>query len=200
MASEFYRSMLYLGIDEMKTTLRLQHLLATLTLATAALHGAAWAADLPPDVQAKVEKAKKRLVELAADATVLAAVREANSHDAGGMTNGKWVDLGDTDPTVKAILGSKVSGQIAKWEQSDETVNKLILRDQKGNLVAASVRPLIFNNASRPVFANPIKGQAWAAAEIKPDTSTQIPSVHVAAPVMDGGKAIGVLQSAVTAK
>jgi hypothetical protein len=184
----------------MKSTLRLNRLLATLALAAATLQPAAWAADLPADVQAKVEKAKKRLVELAADAAVVAAVREANGHDAGGMTNGKWVDLGDTDPAVKAILSSKVSGQIAKWEQGDETINKIILRDQKGNLVAASVRPLIYNNASRPVFANPIKGQAWAAGEIKPDTSTQIPSVHVAAPVMDGGKAIGVLQSAVTAK
>lgn len=184
----------------MNTLPRLSSFLACLVLAAAAVQPAARAADLPADVQAKVEKAKKRLVELAADAGVVAAVREANNHDAGGMTNGKWVDLGDADPAVKAILGSKVSAQIAKWEQSDETVNKLILRDQKGNLVAASVRPLIFNNASRPVFANPIKGQAWAAGEIKPDTSTQIPSVHVAAPVMDGGKPIGVLQSAVTAK
>lgn len=184
----------------MKFTPRLTHVLATLVLVAASAQPAAWAADLPADVQAKVEKAKKRLVELAADASVVAAVREANSHEAGGMTNGKWVDLGDTDPAVKAILGSRVSGQIARWEQSDETVNKLILRDQKGNLVAASVRPLIYNNASRPVFANPIKGQAWSAGEIKPDTSTQIPSVHVAAPVMDGGKPIGVLQSAVTAR
>lgn len=179
---------------------RLNHLLACLALAVASVQPAAWAADLPADVQAKVEKAKKRLVELAADAAVVAAVRDANHRDAGGMTNGKWVDLADGDPAVKAILGSKVSAQIAQWEKSDETVNKLILRDQKGNLVAASVRPLIYNNASRPVFAHPIKGEAWAAGEIKPDTSTQIPSVHVAAPVMDGGKAIGVLQSAVTAK
>ncbi|HSI60918.1 MAG TPA: hypothetical protein VLA16_25395 [Ideonella sp.] len=184
----------------MNCKLRLSTLLATSAIAMVCLVAPVAASELPADVQAKVEKAKKRLVELAADPALVAAVREANTHDAGGMTNGKWVDLVDTDPAVKTILGSKISAQIAKWEQADTTVNKLLLRDLKGNLVGASVRPLIFNNASRPVFANPIKGQAWAADEIKPDTSTQIPSVHVAAPVLDGGKAIGVLQAGVTAK
>jgi len=184
----------------MNHKLRLAKFLAALTTTLACLAAPAWASDLPADVQAKVEKAKKRLAELAADPGVVAAVREANARDAGGMTNGKWVDIPDTDPLVKAILTSKVSVQIAKWEQADDTVNKLLLRDQKGNLVGASVRPVIFNNATRPVFANPIKGQVWAAGEIKPDTSTQIPSVHVAAPVLDGGKAIGVLHAGVTAK
>ncbi|GAA0741053.1 cache domain-containing protein [Ideonella azotifigens] len=171
--------------------------ISSLTLASAL---PAFGNELPAEVQAKVEKAKKRLAELAANPTVVAAVREANGHDGGGMTNGKWVDLTDADPAVKSMLASKVSVQIAKWETEDDTVNKLVLRDQKGNLIGASIRPLIYNNASRPVFANPIKGQVWSANEIKPDTSTQIPSVHVAAPVMDGGKAIGVLQAGVTAK
>lgn len=157
-------------------------------------------ADLPPDVAAKVEKAKKRLVDLAADPTVVAAVRDANGHDHGGMNNGKWIELGDADPAVKTTITNKVSLQIARWEQADDTVNKIVLRDQKGNLVGASTRPLIFNNANRPVFANAIKGQPWNAGEVKPDTTTQVPSVHVSAPVLDGGKAIGVLHAGVTAK
>lgn len=183
---------------------RKQFLASLLTVSTVAL--AAWtspatAGTLPPDVQAKVEKAKKRLVELAANPAIVAAVREANAKGNGGMTNGKWVDLGDADAPVKAILTTPVSVQIAKWEKEDDTVNKILLRDNAGNLVGASVRPLIYNNASRPVFSHAFKeAQPWAADEIKPDTSTQIPSVHVAAPVLDGGKAIGVLHSAVTAK
>ncbi len=178
---------------------RMTKLLAAWTTTLFCAAAPAWAADLPADVQAKVDKAKKHLIQLAADPAVIAAVREANTHDAGGMTNGKWVDLADTDPAVKAIVNSKISLQIAKWEQADNAVNKLLLRDRKGNLIGASVRPVIFNNATRPVFANPIKGQAWSAGEIKPDTSTQIPSVHVAAPVLDAGEPIGVLQAGVTA-
>ncbi len=181
-----------------------RHLLALATSTMAAFvtlsPAAVQAEDLPSAVQAKVDKAKKRLVEMAADPAVLAAVREANTQDSKGMNNGKWIELADGDPFIKAILGSKVSQQIGKWETQDDTINKLLLRDAKGNLVAASVRPLIYNNANRPVFANAIKGQAWAANEIKPDTTTQIPSVHVSAPVLDGGKPIGVLHTGVTAK
>lgn len=164
-------------------------------LATSAAH-----AELPADVAAKVEKAKQHLVQLAADPAVVTAVKEANSKGPGDMSNGKWIGLGDTDPAVKATLATSISQQIAKWEKSDEGVNKIVLRDQKGNLVGASTRPLIFNNAKVPVFSNTIKGQPWSSSEIKPDTSTQIPSVHVAAPVLDGGKPIGVLHAGVTAK
>jgi hypothetical protein len=180
---------------------RKQCLAAMLAAAAMSLVSPAQSGELPADVKAKVEKAKKHLVELAADPVLVAAVREANSRDNGGMTNGKWVDLPDTDPAVKAVTGSKISAQIAKWEQADDTVNKLLLRDVKGNIIGASVRPLIYNNASRPVFANSLKSaQPWSADEVKPDTTTQVPSVHVSAPVMDGGKAIGVLHAGVTAK
>jgi hypothetical protein len=177
---------------------RLATLVAASALAFSALLAPAHA-ELPPDVAAKVEKAKKRLVGLAADPAVLAAVREANGRDPA-LNNGKWIDLQDSDPAVKAIITNKVSLQIAKWEQADDTVNKILLRDQKGNLIGASTRPLIFNNANRPVFANANKGQPWNAAEVKPDTTTQVPSVHLSTPVMDGGKPIGVMHAAVTAK
>jgi hypothetical protein len=158
------------------------------------------AGELPAEVAPKVDKAKAWLVQVAADPTVVAAVREANANGPGDMTNGKWISLSDSDPAVKSVLANKISVQIAKWEQSYDTVNKIVLRDQQGFLVGASTRPLIFNNSKVPVFSNTIKGQPWSANEVKPDTTTQIPSVHVAAPVLDGGKPIGVLHAGVTAK
>lgn len=157
------------------------------------------AGSMSAELQARLEKAKKLLVERAADPGIVAATREANTQGPGGMNNGKWIDLEDGAPPVKAMLATKTSRQIAAWEQADNSVNKIVLRDEKGNLVAASARPLIFNNANRPVFAKAIGGQPWVAGEVKPDPTTQIPSVHVAAPVMDGGKAIGVLHAGVTA-
>jgi hypothetical protein len=184
----------------MKSTLRRTTSAVLFIAALAGLTGVTQAGELPVDVAAKVDKAKARLVELAADPTVIAAVREANTHGPGDMNNGRWIGLGDSDPAVKTVLTSKISLQIAKWEQSDDTVNKIVLRDQKGFLVGASTRPLIFNNAKVPVFSNTIKGQPWSASEVKPDTTTQVPSVHVAAPVLDGGRPIGVLHAGVTAK
>ncbi len=87
-----------------------RHLLALATSTMAAFvtlsPAAVQAEDLPSAVQAKVDKAKKRLVEMAADPAVLAAVREANTQESKGMNNGKWIELADGDPFIKAILGS----------------------------------------------------------------------------------------------
>lgn len=66
--------------------------------------------------------------------------------------------------------------------------------------MASSTKPLVYNNATRPAFANPIKGQVWAASEIKPDPTTGIKSVQAGAPVMDGSKLIGVLHVGITAQ
>lgn len=176
--------------------------LAASFLAIASLASPALAnGNLPAELQARIDKAKKLLVERAADPGVVAAVREANTRGPGAMTNGKWIELEEGAPPVKAMLATSTSRQIAAWEAADKSINKMVLRDNKGNLVAASVRPLIFNNVNRAVFTKPFEGQqAWSAGEIKPDPTTQIPSVHVAAPVMDGGKAIGVLQAGVSAQ
>ena len=162
---------------------------------------AASAADpMPAPVQAKVEAYKKKLVEWGANPAVVAAVKESNAKGGiAGMTNGKWNDLDEKDPVVKAVETSKAGVLVNKWEE-DKNINKLVVRDEKGNIVAASGKPLIYNAASRPAVANAIKGQVWAADEIKPDPTTGIKSVQAGAPVMDGGKVIGVIHAGITAE
>ena len=155
-------------------------------------------ADLPPPVQAKVDKYKQKLVEWAADPAIITAVKEANVKGAvAGITNSKWDELTDKDPEVSAILNSATSVLLRQWDQ-DKGINKLFLRDKDGNLVAASNKPLLYNSAPRTVIKEAMKGVAWAANEIKPDVTTQIKSVQLSAPVKDGGKVIGVIHSAVT--
>lgn len=172
-----------------------------LSLAALALAPAPARADaMSPEVKAKVDKYKQKLVEWAATPALVEAVKAANvGGGLAGMTNAKWEELPDADPKVAAILSSPASKQLAKWEE-DKTINKLFLRDDKGNLVAGSSKTFLYNNSARPAFQNAIKGQAWAAGEVKPDPTTQIPSVQISAPVMDGGKPIGVLHSAVSAQ
>lgn len=154
------------------------------------------------DVQAKVDKYKKQLVEWAANPQVVAAVKESNSKGGiAGMTNAKWDDLADSDAILAGLKQNAASQQISKWE-ADKTLDKLNLRDEKANLVAFSSnsgKPLLYNNANRPPFQNGLKG-AWAANEIKPDPTTQKKTVQISAPVIDGGKHIGVLHSAVLAE
>jgi hypothetical protein len=177
----------------------MRRLLGTLAL-TVAVTLPAQAGELPADLTAKATAATRQLLQWAADPVVITAVREANSHDAGGMNNGKWTDVAATDPIAKSITHGKVGTLITKWESVDSNLNKLVLRDQKGNAVGASMKPLLFNNANRPQFAHAIKGHPWIAAEVKPDPLTQVPSVQVGVPVLDGGTPIGVLHAGVSAK
>jgi C4-dicarboxylate-specific signal transduction histidine kinase len=163
---------------------------AALTLSVAAV-----AEPLSGDLQAKVDKYKIKLVEWAANPAVVAAVKEANAKGGVTMSNAKWDELADNDAAVQAYVTGPVGKQLAKWEE-DKNISKLYLRDAKGNLVAASNKPLLFNNVNRPAFANSFKA-VWAANEIKPDPTTQKKSVQLGVPVLDGGKPIGVLHSAI---
>jgi hypothetical protein len=67
-------------------------------------------------------------------------------------------------------------------------------------MIASSTKTLIYNAASRPAFTGAMKGKAWSAPEVKPDPTTQKKSVNISAPVMDGGKVIGVMNAAVNAE
>lgn len=160
----------------------------------------AQAEPIPPDVQAKVDKYKNKLVEWAASPVIVAAVKEANAKGPGGMNNGTWDDLKEDDPKVMEHKTSAAGKQLAKWEE-DKNISKLYIRDEKANFVAGSNKPLRFNNFNAPQFSNAFKtGKPFGANEMKPDPTTQVMSVQIAAPIKEGGKLIGVINSSVSAK
>lgn len=161
----------------------------------------AQADSLPPAVQAKVDVYKKKLVEWATNPTIVAAVKAANAKGSlAGMGNAKWADLEEKDPVVLSFQNNEAGKLVSKWDD-DKGISKLYLRDEKGNLVASSNKPLNYNNGSKPWIASPMKdGKPYSAVEIKPDPATQIKGVHVSAPVLDGGKSIGVLHTSVVAE
>lgn len=180
---------------------RLPRFAASLMLVFFSFQAAPALAALPADMQAKVETYKKKLVDWAANPVIVKAVKEANAKGGmlPGMTNGKWDELADNDPAVTGILATPASKLVKQWE-ADKGINKLFVRDEKGNMVAGSGKSLIYNAAARPPVKEAMKGKAWNADEIKPDPTTQIKSIHVSAPVMDGGSVIGVIHTAVTAE
>lgn len=153
---------------------------------------------LSPDVQAKVEKYKKKLAEWAAHPVIIAAAKESNKKvETIPMTNVSWDGLDEKDALVTAFQTNTAGKLISKWEKSNELV-KLLVRDEKGNLIAAGTgtKPLLFNNANRPPFVNAMKGNVWSASEAKPDPTTQRLAVQISAPIKDGAKVIGVIQTA----
>lgn len=179
----------------MRRTLILMFFGVTLMLAHQAVAEA-----IPANIQAKVDNYKKKLESWAADPVIVAAVKESNAKGGiPGMNNGKWESLAENDPQVLAILGTPASKKVDKWEE-DKGINKLLVRDAKGNLVAGSSKPLLYNVATRPPFKAAIEGVTWQANEIKPDPTSQVKSVQIAAPIKDGGSVIGVIHSAVTAE
>lgn len=176
-------------------------LAAPMLLAAFTLQASPALADLPADIAAKVENYKKKLVVWAADPVIIKAVKEANAKGGliPGMTNGKWDELAENDPQVTATLVTPASKLVKQWE-ADKGINKLFVRDAKGNMVAGSGKSLVYNAAARPPVKEAMKGKPWNASEIKPDPTTQIKSVHVSAPVLDAGNVIGVIHTAVTAE
>jgi hypothetical protein len=171
-----------------------------LSLAALALSSASFLAqaEVPASLMPKIDKYKKQLVEWAATPALVAAVREANAKGPGDMNNAKWNDLDEKSPAVVATMSGPVASMVIKWEQ-DKNINKLFVRDQKGNVVVGSAKTLLFNAASRPSVSNALKGNVWHENAVKPDPTTQVKGVQVSVPVMDGGNVIGVLHTSVNA-
>lgn len=163
---------------------------------------AAYADVIAPALQEKVDRYKKNLLAWSVHPLVVAAVKESNSKaHITRLSNSQWAALGETDPEVTRFNQNAVGKQIALWEQ-DKAFEKLNIRDGKGYLAAFSStnsKPLLYNNSARPPFVNGLKG-VWSAAEVQPDPSTRKMSVQISAPIMDGGKTIGVIHAAVLAE
>lgn len=171
---------------------------ATLLGFVAVFTATAARAELSADSQQKVEHYKKKLMDWAKEPAIVALVREANaSGGIPGMNNIKWDSLSESDSVVAAMLTNPVSKMLVAWD-SDPGINKLYLRDAKGNVIAGSNKPLLYSIAKRPAMVVIETSKPWVQQEVKPDPTTQVKSVQLAVPVFDGGKPIGVLHTGVT--
>jgi hypothetical protein len=155
---------------------------------------------IPADIQTKVEQYKKKLTEWAANPAVIAAVKNSNAKGGliPGMTNSKWEDFKDSDSMVTDIQSSDAS-KFLKAQEADKGINKLYARDEKGNLVAGSNKPALYNNSARPPFKHAMEGKVYSDSEVKEDPTTHKKSVQLSVPVTSSGKIIGVLHTAVNA-
>ena len=157
-------------------------------------------AKLSPELTAKVERYKAKLTEWARNPVLVGAVREANkANGLMGMSNAKWEGLAETDAIVTSFQTNPAGRALSEME-ADQGISKLYLRDAKGNLVAGSNKPLLYNNGTRKPFSEAFKGTPFVEKEVKPDTTTQIKGVQLSVPVLDGGNPIGVLQTSVVAE
>ena len=169
---------------------------------TLLVHDAIGAEQMTAETKLKVQEYKALLATWAADPRLIKAAKKSSKRGGiAGMSNAKWDGLSNNHAVVKKLSGNEAAKLITEWEKNTE-IEKLNLRDIKGNLVAFSShadKPILYNIANRNTFLGGIKA-AWSANEVKPDPTTQKNSVQISAPIMDGDKVVGVLHSAVAVK
>lgn len=161
-----------------------------------------WAGDVTPKMQPKIDAYKKQAMTWAADPVIVKAVKESNAKGPIPMMgNAKWRELKEDDPIVKALIDNPAGQLMTKWLNADaKGINKIVLSGDKSHRVAFTSMPAVYLGKGKPNFDTSFNdGKAWQQGESKPDPSTNIESVQISAPVMEGGKVIGVLLVALTA-
>ena len=159
------------------------------------------AGDITPKMQPKIDQYKKQAVTWAADHLIVKSVKDANAQGAiPGMGNAKWRELKESDLLVQGFITHPAGQLLTKWMDADaKGINKIVLSGDKSQRVAFTSMPAIYLGKGKPNFDEAISGKVWHQGETKPDPSTNIDTVQIAAPVKDGDKVIGVLLVSLTA-
>ncbi len=167
----------------------------------AAWFGIAAAGDITPKMQIKIDAYKKHAATWAANPAIVKAVKEANAQGPiPAMGNAKWRELKDTDPIVTGFTTNPTGQMLTKWMSADpKGINKIVLSGNKGQRVAYTSMPAIYIGKGKPNFDEAFDGKLWHQGESKPDPSTEIDTVQIAAPVKEGDEVIGVLLVSLTA-
>lgn len=184
----------------MTTVLRFFHTKIILTLLISFFSfSSVQATELSPKLQVKLNVYKIKLTEWAKDPVIIKAVLHANKNNKKvAMNNKTWRSLTSTNDKVKTLLTSYAGQKLIHWKK-DKSLGKLFLRDNKGNFVAGSQKPAIFNIADRPAFKNVIRGKIWNSKKPKADPTTKLSSIQLSIPVKNKGKEIGILHTSIIA-
>jgi len=153
----------------------------------------ATAGELNAETQAKVDAYKQKLATWAQDPDVVSALKKANQ-DLAKMDNATWKAMSKNDGKVLSYQSSTAGKKLTKWND-DKSLGKLFIRDKKGNYVAGSKKPAIYNIATRPAFSKAKPGQGWNSTKVKPDPTTSLASIQVSYPVISNGEKIGIIHT-----
>jgi uncharacterized protein with ATP-grasp and redox domains len=177
-----------------------RRLFAVAALSAAALFSGHAAADpISPAVQKTVDDFRTQLSKWAANPVVVAAAKSSNTNGGiAGMTPAKWTELAENDPAVTAIKTSAAGKFVDSLD--GKQINKVVVRDKAGNLVAANTKVVLYNVSHRPVFKTAITGTPWQQDAVQKDVTTQVKSVQIAVPIKDGADIIGVMHASVSAE
>ena len=178
------------------------YLQSCLFVSLLALGALAHAGEITSKMQTKIDAYKKQTTAWATDVELVKAVKETNAKGPiEGMGNAKWRELKETDPLVQGFITNRAGQLLTKWMNSDaQSINKIVLSGDKSQRVAYTSMPAKYLGKGAPNFDIPMNDdKVWQQDESKPDPSTNIDTVQIAAPIKDGDKVIGVLLVSLTA-
>jgi hypothetical protein len=156
---------------------------------------------ITPEMQAQLDAQQRVVAGWAANPVLVDAVVAQNKKGPiSGMTNRKWKAVDSGQPGVMAFqknaAGMWLTGKLAS---SDGFFREAFLNAAQGEKVAFVEKPSSYLHAGQEKFTEPMAGRIWQG---KPeyDKSSRSYSIQVAAPVLSGGKPVGVLVVGVSMK
>ncbi len=168
-----------------------------LVLLAASTVGLASAAEKAP--QRVQDLAATKLVTLAKDKTVVAAVRAENAKGKSLSEikdrQKKWGDTPGVDAFMRSLMENDCAKVLMGWQKENPYLTEIFVKDNQGAHVAMTNKTTWYYHGDKPKFTkafNDGKG-ALFLSDVQFDESSQSYVVQVSAPVMDGKTAIGVV-------
>ena len=115
------------------------------------------------------------------------------------MDNAKWKTVRRSDPVVHAFVSAPAGVFLKKRiEASGGALDKAFISAAQGEKVAFAEKTISYLHRGQEKFDTPMTtGKPWQMTKPWFDESLQGYAIQVAAPVMDNGKAIGVIVASV---
>jgi hypothetical protein len=156
---------------------------------------AAPAAPLDAATQAEVDHVRT----WTQNAAILGAVREQNALNVPlsriRSIDISWMTAREPDPRMQALLKNPCAKSLRTFTDVRSGYREAFVMDNQGALVCMTRRTSDYwqgdEDKWRKSFAEG-KGATWVS-ELQLDESTSVKLVHVSVPILDGGKAIGVI-------
>lgn len=150
-------------------------------------------AGVDADVQKKLDAALGQMKTWAADATLVAAVKNYNTAppaDAASMTQDKWKSLAVLDPFVRSMTKNDAAGVLKT--RKTEAVTEAFVSGANGTKVAFLNKPSGWSHAGKAKHDKPMANASWQG-DVEVDDSTGQQQIQLAVPILDGDKPIGSL-------
>jgi hypothetical protein len=158
---------------------------------------------LNPATRAAVEARLEVLRTWAMDPIVVQAARNANAHprpeEEIEALNREWEDSTGVTPFMRTLIEHPAARRLKELRTSSPEIQEAFLTDALGSNVAITNKTSDFFQGDEEQYQDAFNGGKGGVhiGELSLDESIHSYSVHIGVPVLDGGKAIGVLLAAV---